>query len=63
MTSTLTPIAGAPADPPNPERFLPKLPVSYPRQGIAAAQIVDRFGRVTVEPVIVVDFYRQADPR
>jgi hypothetical protein len=31
-----------------------------PRQGIAAALIVNRFGREHVEPVIVVDFYREA---
>ncbi|WP_418156263.1 hypothetical protein [Variovorax paradoxus] len=56
-----TPIA-VPAAQPERERSTSELPVAWPRQGIAAAQIADRFGRVTVEPVIVVDFYRQADP-
>jgi len=60
--STTTPPVAAPAERPGPTRCTSELPVAWPRQGIAAAQIVDRFGRVTVEPVIVVDFYRQADP-
>jgi hypothetical protein len=37
------------------------LPQRWPRQGVAAALIVDRTGRQHVEPVIVVDFYREAE--
>lgn len=42
------------------ERLLPDTPFLWPRQGIAVAQIVNRFGRTSIEPIIVVDFYRQA---
>ena len=40
---------------------VPDLPQRWPRQGVAAALVVDRTGREHVEPVIVVDFYREAD--
>jgi hypothetical protein len=48
-------------EPASPDRFLPAIPFGWPRQGIAVAQIVNRFGRTTVEPIIVIDFYRQAE--
>ncbi|MGJ7611134.1 MULTISPECIES: hypothetical protein [unclassified Variovorax] len=32
-----------------------------PRQGIAAVQVEDRSGAVRVEPVFVIDFYREGD--
>lgn len=41
------------------EDFFAGLPARYPRQGIAAVQIVTRSGAQRVEPVIVVDFYRE----
>lgn len=37
-------------------------PMFWPRQGIAAAQVVNRFGWVSIKPIIVIDFYRQAEP-
>jgi hypothetical protein len=37
-----------------------ELPQRWPREGIAAALIVDRFGNEHVEPIIVKDFYRSA---
>jgi hypothetical protein len=43
--------------------YVSDLPQRWPRQGIAAVQIVDRFGRERVAPVIVVDFYREAEPK
>lgn len=41
--------------------FFASLPERHPRQGVAAALVVDRTGRQHVKPVIVVDFYREAD--
>lgn len=63
MMPTTTPAVAAPAEHANPERCTSLTPVAWPRQGIAAVQIVDRFGRISVEPVIVIDFYREAEPR
>lgn len=37
-----------------------EMPQRWPRQGIAAALVVDRNGREHIEAVIVVDFYRSA---
>lgn len=37
------------------------LPQRWPRQGVAAALVVDRNGREHIEPVIVIDFYREAE--
>lgn len=42
-------------------RSAPQRPVLFPRQGVAAALVVDRAGSERVEPVIVIDFYREAD--
>jgi hypothetical protein len=39
----------------------PEGPVLFPRQGVAAALVVERDGAQHVRPVIVVDFYREAD--
>lgn len=36
------------------------MPHDWPRQGVAAALVVDRAGHEHVAPVIVVDFYRSA---
>lgn len=41
--------------------FVSELPQRWPRQGVAAALVVERNGAEHVRPVIVVDFYREAD--
>jgi hypothetical protein len=38
------------------------IPALFPREGVAAALVVERNGHEHVEPVIVVDFYREAVP-
>jgi hypothetical protein len=36
-----------------------EVPERYPRQSVAAALVVGRNGHERVEPVIVIDFYRE----
>lgn len=42
-------------------RHVQDVPHDWPRQGVAAALVVERNGAECVRPVIVIDFYREAD--